>query len=329
MASEDGRDSAPAAGGAAVPTRVALRAPLLPGGQELQRYVRTDRTVRVLRAELPGFLDRPLAGDVFARNVTMGGATLGAGAVARGREELLALFGNLRRLQSLSKQGMVLRVKAVAADVAAAPGSADLVAAVTVELEWVGQLAQLAQLPGGDLVAAQLEPIMQSILRDQQGLVLSVSSRLAVDAAGRVCEVNVERVFLNGDTALVPAFVRWSRAVFSGDLLRSATASVELAQAVASTLPGAPSAAAAAAQSPPRGRAAASARDVARSAEAAEQGESGGGGGGGRGGGGGGGGRGGAGEGGGGGAGAGGGGEGVSVFVSFVCFVLDSFNTWS
>ena len=266
MASADALQP-PASG--AIPTHVVLRAPLLPA-EQLRRYVRADRAVRTLRAELPGLLDRPLTGDVFARNVTMGGATLGGGAVVRTRDELLSLFGNLRRLRGLSEQGLVLRVKAVGADVTAAPGSADraaldLVAAITVELEWVGVGQQLAQLPGGDLVMSQIEPVMQSILRDQRGLLLSVSSRLAVDAAGRICEIDVERVFLNGDTALVPAFVRWSRTVFSGDLLRSTLASVELVQAVASTLPATLSAGVGG----PAGGA--MSRDSARGAQAAEQ----------------------------------------------------------
>jgi hypothetical protein len=262
-------DALPPPASGAIPTRVALRAPLLPA-EQLRRYVRADRAVRTLRAELPGLLDRPLTGDVFARNVTMGGATLGAGAVVQTRDELLSLFGNLRQLRGLSEQGLVLRVKAVGADVTAAPGSADraaldLVAAITVELEWVGVGQQLAQLPGGDLVMSQIEPVMQSILRDQRGLLLSVSSRLAVDAAGRICEIDVERVFLNGDTALVPAFVRWSRTVFSGDLLRSALASVELVQAVASTLPATLSAGV---RGPAGG---AMSRDATRGAQAAEQ----------------------------------------------------------
>ena len=266
MASADALQP-PASG--AIPTHVVLRAPLLPA-EQLRRYVRADRAVRTLRAELPGLLDRPLTGEVFARNVTMGGATLGGGAVVRTRDELLSLFGNLRRLRGLSEQGLVLRVKAVGADVTAAPGSADraaldLVAAITVELEWVGVGQQLAQLPGGDLVMSQIEPVMQSVLRDQRGLLLSVSSRLAVDAAGRICEIDVERVFLNGDTALVPAFVRWSRTVFSGDLLRSTLASVELVQAVASTLPATLSAGVGG----PAGGA--MSRDSARGAQAAEQ----------------------------------------------------------
>ena len=84
---------------------------------------------------------------------------------------------------------------------------------------------------------AQLQSVLNSIQNQQRDLALSVRLRLAVDAAGRISQVAAEQVLLNGDTTLVPAFVRWSRAVLSGDLPRSAGASIELARAAAASLP--------------------------------------------------------------------------------------------
>ena len=53
-----------------VKTRVQLRAPLMNRAQ-LERYVRTDRNIRTLRADLPRLLERSMTADVFANNITM------------------------------------------------------------------------------------------------------------------------------------------------------------------------------------------------------------------------------------------------------------------
>jgi hypothetical protein len=213
-------------------TRVELSPPFMSRAQ-LERYVRTDFAIRILRLELPHFLDRPLTTDIYAANVTLGGSILG-GTVASGRDELRSFFDNLRQLKRLSKQGLLLRVASVEGDVTALASdvsrndtvSNSLMSVINLELQWVDQLKLLSQLPGGELV------------RDRDKLALTVSSRLSVDKDGRICELNVEQVLLNDSTDLVPAFVRWVRTVFTADLLGSAGASIELARAVAATLPG-------------------------------------------------------------------------------------------
>ena len=225
-------------------TRVELSPPFMSRAQ-LERYVRTDFAIRILRLELPHFLDRPLTTDIYAANVTLGGLILG-GTVASGRDELRSFFDNLRQLQRISKQGLLLRVASVEGDVTALASdvsrndtvSNSLMSVINLELQWVDQLKLLSQLPGGELVASQLQPVLRNIVRDQDKLALTVRSSLSVDKDGRICELNVEQVLLNDSTDLVPAFVRWLRTVFTADLLRSAGASIELARAVAATLPG-------------------------------------------------------------------------------------------
>jgi hypothetical protein len=229
-----------------VKTRVQLRAPLMNRAQ-LERYVRTDRNIRTLRADLPRLLERSMTADVFANNITMDGDILG-GTVVRGRADFFSFFDNVRRLQSLSQQGLVLRVTSVHSNVtavdsgeaegdqSAAATPSELIAAVRVELEWVSasQLSQLSQFPGGELIVRQLQPI----LRSARSLELSVRARLRVDAHGYVDMLTVQQVLLNDDTALLPAFVRWARALVSSDLVRAASASIELARAAAASLPG-------------------------------------------------------------------------------------------
>jgi hypothetical protein len=177
------------------PTRVEILAPLMQK-EQLQCYLRADTSVRTLRSELPQVFDRPLTADIYATNVSLGGDILG-GTVATGRDEYLAFFNNLRRLQSLS---LVLRVASVDATVDATgegTEAADLNAAVTVRFEWgVTQRSQLLQLPGGDLLVAQLQSVLKSIQNQQRDLALSVRLRLAVDTAGRIGQVAVEQVLL-------------------------------------------------------------------------------------------------------------------------------------
>ena len=68
-----------------VPTSVELLLPLMPK-EQLKRYLRADRSIRTLRAEIPRVFHRPLTGDIYATNVSLGGDILG-GTVATGRDE--------------------------------------------------------------------------------------------------------------------------------------------------------------------------------------------------------------------------------------------------
>ena len=123
-----------------IATHVELSAPLK-SKEQLKRYLRADRAVRTLRAELPLVFERPLTGDIYAQNISMGGTILG-GMVATGRAEYLAFFNNVRRLRSLS---LVLRVASVEANVSADTENAGLRAAMTVRLQWQS-VAQLSQV---------------------------------------------------------------------------------------------------------------------------------------------------------------------------------------
>ena len=124
-----------------VPTHVEICAPLK-SKEQLKRYLRADRAVRTLRTELPRVFDRPLTGDIYAQNISMGGDILG-GILATGRDEYLAFFNNVRRLQGLS---LVLRVAGVEAIVGAYQAEdAGLHAAMSVRLQWQS-VATLSQV---------------------------------------------------------------------------------------------------------------------------------------------------------------------------------------
>ena len=182
-----------------VATRVVLQPPLL-GKAQLEQYVRANVLVRTLRAELPHVLERPLNDDLFAENVTMGGSILG-GTVASGRMEVASLFLGLRRLQSLSRQGLVLRVKTLEADVTVPAGASfpasNLEAEVRVQLEWlsISQIAaQLSQLP--EVVVRQLE----TALRTSRDLELSIGVRLGIDDTGRLSSLLIHQVRTSAGT---------------------------------------------------------------------------------------------------------------------------------